>query len=341
MYKNTMSIKIDTQNINTPLEFVRIKAQIVNNGISYTSFKQNLKVNYQKVYFLIFLPFLFLFLSILIGHYVEITFATNILGKVITFIFVSGFIGLILHNMQNIMHAAIHYDLHPNRILNDRIANFTVGLFSACEVKQGRKIHLLHHTISGSEKDPESSYMQPLNYKKIISYFTGIEILKYILKIDKKIETNKDDKLKLTDKILYILNAHRFFSLVVHLSFLSFFYYILNSYILVFAWVYGFFAFFPFFSSVQNVMEHGEEKEKKEKNDYTLKPVNRNFSSNYFSKYIIGSYGTNKHALHHWDPSIHFLNVEQTTDFLLKSNYSESIKKYEAEYLDTFKKVFN
>ena len=177
-----MNLNIDTQNINTPSEFIKLKAQIVNNGISYSSFKQNLRTNYKKVYFLIFLPFLFLLLSISIGHYVEITFATNILMKIITSIFVAGFIGLVLHNMQNIMHAAIHYDLHPNKIINDKIANFTVGLFTACEVKQGRKIHSLHHTISGSEKDPESSYLQPLNYKKIISYFTGIEILKYISK---------------------------------------------------------------------------------------------------------------------------------------------------------------
>ena len=336
-----MNLNTDIQSISTPSEFVKLKAQIVNNGVSYSAFKQSLRVNYQKVYFLIFLPFLFLFLSIFVGHYVEITFATNILAKIITSIFVAGFIGLVLHSMQNIMHAAIHYDLHPNRITNDRIANFTVGLFSACEVKQGRKIHSLHHSISGSEKDPESSYLQPLNYKKIISYFTGIEILKYILKIDKKIETNKDDKIKFTDKIKYILNAHRFFSLIVHLSFLYFFYFILNSHVLVFAWVYGFFAFFPFFSSVQNVMEHGEEKIEKEKNDYMLKPVNRNFSSNFFSKYILGSYGTNKHALHHWDPAIHFLNVEETTDFLLKSNYAKTVKNYEAGYLDTFKKVFN
>ncbi len=337
-----MNMIDDTIEINTPSEFVKIKGEIINNNISYTAFKQSLKVNYTKVYFLLFLPFLFLFFAIAFVYYIEINFMTSLFSKVMLAILISGIIGLILHNMQNIMHAAIHYDLHPNRKTNDRIANFTVGLFTACEVRQGRKIHSLHHTISGSVEDPESSYLQPLNLKRIISYFTGIEILKYILKIDKKIETNKKDELKLSDKIFYILNPHRFFSLSMHLIFLSFFYFALNSYILIFAWIYGFFAFFPFFSSVQNVLEHGEEKNSRvEKNSFKLKPVNRNFGSDFFSKYILGSYGTNKHALHHWDPTVHFLNVEKTTDFLIKSNYSRTIKNYKAGYLDTLKKVFN
>jgi len=332
----------DAIEINTPSEFIKIKGKIINNNIYYKTFKQGLKVNYVKVYFLLSLPFMFLISSIATVYYIEINFMTSLFSKIILAILISSFIGLVLHNMQNIMHAAIHYDLHPNRKINDIIANFTVGLFTACEVKQGRKIHSLHHAISGSVEDPESSYLQPLNLKRIISYFTGIEILKYILKIDKKIETNKKDELKLSDKIFYILNPHRFFSLSIHLIFLSFFYFTLSSYILIFAWIYGFFAFFPFFSSVQNVLEHGEKKDSREKkNSFKLKPVNRNFGSDLFSKYILGSYGTNKHALHRWDPTIHFLNVEETTDFLDKSNYSSTIENYEAEYLDTFKKVFN
>jgi len=115
----------------------------------------------------------------------------------------------------------------------------------------------------------------------------------------------------------------------------------LNSYILIFAWVYGFFTFFPFFSSVQNMLEHSEEKQIKEQHGYILKPINRNFESDFFSKYILGSYGTNKHALHHWDPTIHFLNVEETTEFLLNSNISKTIENHKASYIDTLKKVYN
>jgi len=341
MYKNTMDLNNSTQKINTPLEFVKLKGKIFNNEISYSTFKENLKVNYKKVYFLVFLPFVFLFLSIFIGYFLELNFATNILSKVIITIFISSFIGLIFHNMQNIIHAATHYGLHKNKIKNDRIANLTAGLFTACEVKQGRKIHSVHHTISGTIEDPESSYLHTLNFKKIISYFTGIEILKYILEIDKKIKTDENEKKKFKGKISYILNPIRFYSLIVHLSFLSFFYFVLNSYILIFAWVYGFFTFFPFFSSVQNILEHSEEKQIKEQHGYILKPINRNFESDFFSKYILGSYGTNKHALHHWDPTIHFLNVEETTEFLLNSNISKTIENHKASYIDTLKKVYN
>ena len=93
-----------------------------------------------------------------------------------------------------------------------------------------------------------------------------------------------------------------------------FIFYYKNFYLAV-AWVYGFFAFLPFFNSLQNILEHADEKKIRINEGYELRPINRNFSSNFLSKYIFGNFGSNKHAIHHWDPSIHFLNLEKTERF--------------------------
>ena len=41
-----MNMIDNTIEINTPSEFVKVKGKIINNSISYITFKQGLKVNY-------------------------------------------------------------------------------------------------------------------------------------------------------------------------------------------------------------------------------------------------------------------------------------------------------
>jgi len=92
---------------------------------------------------------------------------------------------------------------------------------------------------------------------------------------------------------------------------------------------------------LQNILEHAEIKKIRDLNDYKLKPVNRNFESDFFSKYIYGNFGSNKHALHHWDPAIHFSCLDQVHNFLENSNLSDTIINHKARYIDTIKKIFN
>ena len=327
------------ENIDTPNKFILNKKKLMLDGQSYDFFKQKHKVNYKLVYFLTAAPILILFAGIFIFNTLFGLSKISTFTKIFLFISCSFFVGLVLHHLQNIIHAGIHFNLHENKKINDKICNL-LGLFTATEINQVRKIHMTHHTKNGTIDDTEYSYFFPLSLKRIFSYFSGIEIFKYLFSLEKKINENENIKLSLIDKVKYILNFQRFCSLVLHLSVITIFIFYFKNFYLAFAWIYGFFAFLPFFNSIQNILEHGDEKKVRNSEEkYEIRPINRNFSSNFLSKYIFGNFGSNKHAIHHWDPSIHFLNLEKTEKFLEKTDIKDIIVKKKATYLNTLKKI--
>lgn len=338
-------LKIDNRNNQTYSNidylngFIKIKSEIKNSeNQSYNDFKSSLKINFKLVNILMLLPFVSLIFFIFLSFNLELIFSGNFFINIIFVVINSAFIGLIFHNIQNIIHAGIHFNLHSDKKINDKVSNF-LGLFTATEISQVRKIHQLHHTKNGSLDDPEGSYLKELNVKKFIGYFTGYEIFKYLLTIEKKIEESNKDKTTLIKKLLYIVNLQRILSLFLHLSVLYFFYFELKSIILSLSWIYAFFGFLPFYNSLQNILEHSEHKVTKQVNKNRTIPVNRNFSSGFISKYVFGNFGSNKHAIHHWDPSIHFLNLENTETFLEDTQIKNVIKQKKSDYLKTLKNV--
>ena len=322
--------------ISKPSDFISLKDKINNNETSYFEFKQKLKVYYPKVYLLILLPILTLVLVISATFFMEKNLTKNFFSTITIVIFLSIIIGLIFHHIQNIIHAAIHNNLHKNLKINDFIANI-LGLFTASEINEVKKIHWKHHKFVGTYDDPEGSYLYPLNLKKIIFYFLGIAMVQYALGYSK--QTSKNDEKNFFNKILTLFTLHRTFSLIFHLTCLSFFYFYLQSSIIFFSWIYAFFALLPFFNSMQNILEHAETNEIRKSSIYKIKPVNRNFASDFFSKYIYGNFGSNKHALHHWDPSIHYSSLDEVCVFLEQSNFSETIKNHKSNYFEALKKI--
>jgi fatty acid desaturase len=331
-----MKFNNESLTIDKPSEFINLKDKINNNETSYFEFKKKLKVYYPKVYLLTLLPILTLVLVISATFFIEKNFTQNFFSTITIVIFLSIIIGLIFHHIQNIIHAAIHNNLHKNLKINDFIANI-LGLFTASEINEVKKIHWKHHKFVGTYDDPESSYLYPLNLKKIIFYFLGVAMVQYALGYSK--QTSENAEKNFINKILSLFTLHRTFSLIFHLTCLSFFYFYLQSSVISFSWIYAFFALLPFFNSMQNILEHAETRGIRNSRNYKIKPVNRNFASDIFSKYIYGNFGSNKHALHHWDPSIHYSSLDEVCEFLEQSNFSETIKNHKSKYLEALKKI--
>jgi fatty acid desaturase len=333
-------IQIDQikKNIDNWNFFFKIKSLIKDNENhekTYENFKNTLKVNYTIVYIQILAPILIL-ISIIYFSSLK-TKSEVIFVNFVNFVIISLLIGMIFHNIQNIVHAGIHHNLHKNKRISDIISNI-LGIFTASEISEVRKIHSKHHTLVGTYEDPESSYLHPLTIKKIIFYFLGIAMIKYAINY-----TNQSSDIiekNFFKKIKKFVTFHRALSLIFHLLCLTIFFFYLNNLIILFAWIYAFFAFLPFFNSLQNIMEHGEIKEIQNTNYYKVRAVNRNFKSDFFSKYIYGNFGSNKHALHHWDPTIHYLCLDEVYNFLKKSNIKEAITMRDDSYLKILRKIF-
>ena len=327
------------QNLDKSNYFFKIRDKIFFDAYNYNNYedlKKNLKINYYTVYLQTLLPVLILGVICSISIFINNITANKLYVDFIHFLFLSILIGLIFHNMQNCIHGGVHYNLHPNKNISELISN-TLGLFTGCEVKEARKIHLKHHTLNGTHDDPENSYLYPLTIKKIVFYFTGLAIIQYALNYAEK----KTDDLKIGffTRIRMLFTAHRTASLLMHLIFLSLFYFYFKNLVLVMSWIVAYFIFFPFFKSLLNMLEHAEDKKKRISNNYKLKPINRNFGNDFFSKYIYGNCGSNMHALHHWDATIHYTQLEKINELLKKSNIGNAVKKRDDTYLKTLNRI--
>jgi fatty acid desaturase len=328
---------IDT-NIDKNFQFIKIKSGLYNHILAqnYPVYLKSLSPKYYKTYINIFLLYVGLFLSISINIYLINFFSSN-LANIIFFFINSLFVGLFIHSLQQALHVGLHYELHPVKKINDIIAYF-LGILTGVNVKQARIIHMIHHKRHAEQDDPENSYLFPLTFIKILKFFTTISIIEYCLKIDKNI--NKDEKLdsSFTKKILAFVTLSRVFSIIVHIL-IVYIIFLNSNLFFALSWVYGFLTFFPFFASLLNIIEHAEEKKDKLNNTTNSMPVNRLFNRNFFSKYIYASFGAYKHAIHHWDPTVHHTMVDDVEDYLLNTQIRKSVENRKTTILQTLKKI--
>ncbi|MDC1069921.1 hypothetical protein OAQ10_02245 [Candidatus Pelagibacter sp.] len=63
------------------------------------------------------------------------------------------------------------------------------------------------------------------------------------------------------------------------------------------------------------------------------------FDGNFFSKYIYASFGAYKHAIHHWDPTVHHTIVDDVENFLLNTQIKKSVENRKTSILQTIKKI--
>jgi len=338
MIQNFDIIKIDENN-----EFIKIKSELRNNNTSetYLEFLKKLKPNYFYTYLNILIPVILL-IMICYGHNSLIFFNTqNLFFNIAIFFSLSFFFGMCFHVLQQAFHVGIHFELHSNRDINDKISNL-IGLFTASEIKEARKIHMLHHRINGTPDDPENSYFKTLNFMTLIKFFSGIAIITYALGLlEKKQEKNIDDikEIRLIDKIKSFLTFHRIKVIIFHSTIIICNLLYFDNYILAFSWFYGFIAFYPFFSSLLNILEHGHPKEVMNNKDFKISPLNRLFDSSFISKYIYGSFGANKHAIHHWDPTVHHSNMDDVEKFLYNSQIQKDIIQRRISFFKTLKQL--
>ena len=78
------------------------------------------------------------------------------------------------------MHEGAHYNLHPNRKINDLLTNLFASGIVGVDVERYRPIHFDHHRYLGSPADTEISYFDPLDIRYIVETLTGIKVLRVI-----------------------------------------------------------------------------------------------------------------------------------------------------------------
>jgi fatty acid desaturase len=311
------------------LEEISYKDVRHQNKLTYAEWRKQLRPVYGIVWRDIFLGYLglaaIIFLSTKVSFTQPVIF---ILGLVVG----SVLIGVLLAYLALFLHEAGHFNLHPDKKTNDRLATIFLGILFGTSIKAYRKIHWQHHLHLGSTEDTETSYFNALTPSFIIESFTGIHLLKVILKKNKKDILTPEMK----SNSLQLLAA----CALLHLSIVAVLLWFSFSAAAI-IWVAGMLVFFPFFATLRQMLEHRSELADK-KTDF--KSVNhgklsRLFASDLFSK-VFGAAGFNKHMIHHWDPNISYTRFDEVEKFLSECDTThEIVNKSRTTYFKTLRKL--
>jgi fatty acid desaturase len=302
---------------------------ISSRGEKYIDFRKTLKPNYQIVWRDIALGYIAIILVMALSMFLEKSLVDHFWLLIPAFSFIGGYI---IAYLQLFCHEAIHFNLHPDRTLNDTLA--TIFLFSLVgnDIKHCRKIHWKHHYCFGTTQDPQNAYFKPLSYKLIFKILLGIHFIRDIffnrIIQFKNISPNKENISKLVMFVVGIIINIGIILVSVHFSYWQ----------TGLIWLFSLTIFFPFFSIVRQILEY-RNKLADSKTDYTLVDhgkVSRMFNNDFFSR-TFGGAGFNRQMLHQLDPEISYTRFSEMELFLMNCP-KLWINLYQAKtsYFDTY-----
>ena len=144
------------------------------------------------------LHFLFFLSAFFLIHNLQLIFSIPL------FIIIS-----LMHHkfLGEFIHEGSHYHLHKNKIINEYISNYLVGLFFFVSVSNYRKKHFKHHEFEKffNSEDPETGPLKIHSkkefWKNIFFDLTGINGIKFLINY-----TSRDsEKLKFKIDIVFFI----------------------------------------------------------------------------------------------------------------------------------------
>ena len=299
---------------------------------TYSEFRKGLVTPYKKVQFSLIINWFSIILLVC---------ATKILNNLVVYVFVTLSLSLLMHRVLLIIHEGAHFHLSQDKAMNDKLSNLFAGWFVFTDIKNYRVSHIQHHRGLGSSSDPENTHMDTLDLSWLLAAITGA---KTALAFVKTISSGKkigesDGPGSSTPVIGAIVHALLFFTIYFGLGLAP-----------LVIWSISLLIVAPLLGMLRNLLEHryveavdpilwevflSSSSKEIEFNQITT----RTFTQSIFSK-LYGSMGFTHHLLHHWDPSISYMNLKKVHSFLLSSEVGELIKKTDTTYTKTFFYLF-
>ena len=209
------------------------------------------------------------------------------------------------------LHEAAHFNVHPVRAWNDRLANIFLGPIVLHDVRQYRRIHFGHHRHLGTTSDTERSYFNALNVRYFIESLSGIKVARVLLTRVPSVLPSKETEI--------YLNWAAPAGVLLHLGVIGGGIYA-QCYALALTWSFGVFIVYPFLGGLRQVLEH-RSYDASPTVDYTQHAhgeYTRVFKGGIFSR-TFGGAGFNRHLIHHWDPGISSTCFNDVENFLENS----------------------
>ncbi len=295
------------------LELIRKQDVANSKGVPYSEFRRTLTPRFLVVWRDILIGYSLLVSTVAAYIYVEFTWDLTLISLValsIPFAFIAAFW---LSFIQLFLHEAAHYNIHPNKVTNDLLANIFISTILGLNIHGYRKTHWKHHLRLGYSDDTENSYFNPLNRMNLVRMLTGLHAV-YILKNRNKKENAQDDQSLLGQRISLLIGG------LVNLLLLAVLF--VNSlYMSCVTWCLTVIVFYPFFATIRQILEHRDDDytgENKSFHRLDHGKVSRLFKDGILS-FFLGGAGFSRHMLHHWDPSISYTRLYDLEEYLLDS----------------------
>ena len=310
------------------LEGVSFDEVINNSGTSYADFRNSLQPQFAKVTYDIVKGYFFLLLTAGVIFYLSSQFY-SFYGIIIPVS--SILIGYIAAYLALFIHEAGHFNIHPDKKINDRLATIFLCLPFGLSIKSYRKIHWQHHLYLGSPQDTEVSYFHALTKLFLLETLTGIHLLRTIRRKEGNEVLTKE---QVKQSRLMLVTGISFHLIIVFFAFIT------TNWPFAIAWLLGFGIFFPFFATIRQLLEHRDESAN-HTTDFNKQPhgkISRLFIHSIVSS-SFGSAGFTRHMIHHWDPQISYTRLKDIEVFLLncektapiitasKTTYTTTLKK--------------
>lgn len=311
------------------LEDIPFESVSDSSGMSYKVWRNKLQPRYAIVWRDILAGYLALFSLLGLSAWIYLYYPGWVFLNIITTSLGTGYF---IAYLSLFIHEAGHFNVHPDKKMNDRLAGIFLCAIVGLDIKTYRKIHWMHHMHLGTPGDTEVSYHNALTPTFILETLTGLHLLKVMRK--------KSDPALLTDSMkkqsrLMLVTGLLFNTLVVIAGVATGYWH------LAIIWVAAMFIFFPFFATLRQILEHRNELATA-KIDYGKVPhgkISRLFVSGIFSS-SFGSAGFNKHMIHHWDPQVSYTRLRDIERFLLTcSSVKDMVQSSRTSYLTSFKKL--
>jgi len=276
-------------------------------GIPYVSWRKTLRPRFGIVWRDLGLGFAAIILVFLLSFFVMVRYPQLAVPVLPAGAALAGFF---LAYLSLFMHEASHYNLHPDKKKNDRLATVLLCLLFGQDLRSYRSIHWQHHRHLGTPADTETSYFNALTPRFLFESFTGIHLLRVMRK--KKNAGAISDSMKKNSKKMLLAGAATNAAIVAALFWCH--------WVLSLQWIVAMVLFFPFFATLRQILEHRHEQADTHA-DYTRRDhgkVSRIFTDGLFSR-LFGGAGFNRHMIHHWDPQVSYTRLGDVEAFLRQS----------------------
>lgn len=308
-----------------------ISALVSNEGIAFKEFRKTLVINQSAVIYNMALPWLFIAVILLLFFALKESFWWSV------FIIPPStlWIAFWLQSYTSHFHEAAHFNIHPNKKMNDLLSDIFLTPFIGLRVKDYRISHWKHHRFLGLQLDTEISYHKPVTLGQATEGLTGIYLIKTVWRYFQNFRNASLGNAKAKRATSSFIWPLGFMFLIQAMATIALYYWV--SLYAAITWIVSFILVGPFIAKIRQTLEHRSLTAKKDTDFSQVEhgPVNRVFGTDIISRNFGGA-GFNRHLLHHFDPSVSYTCFDKLENFLMTTPAKDLIEANRTTYLKTF-----